>query len=109
MKKTTTTKKRKSSRPSPDDDDDDDEKEKERNEAELPPARLSKEALIEKFKNFDDIKGPKVVGGGKRTTTTATQKTTTRRQDDGDRDAVAPSMDSSISHRPEGSVKPTKI
>ena len=73
MKKTTTTKKRKSSRPSPDDDfyDDDDEKEKERNEAELPPARLSKEALIEKFKNFDDIKGPKVVGGGKRTTTTA--------------------------------------
>ena len=72
MKKTTTTttKKRKSSRPSPDDDDDD-EKEKERNEAELPPARLSKEALIEKFKNFDDIKGPKVVGGGKRTTTTA--------------------------------------
>ena len=72
MKKTTTTKKRKSSRPSPDDDFyDDDEKEKERNEAELPPARLSKEALIEKFKNFDDIKGPKVVGGGKRTTTTA--------------------------------------
>ena len=75
MKKTTmTTKKRKSSRPSPDDDDDDDE----RNEAELPPARLSKEALIEKFKNFDDIEGPKVVGGGKRTTAAAAEEANTR-------------------------------
>ena len=69
-----TTKKRKSSRPSPDDDDDDDE----RNEAELPPARLSKEALIEKFKNFDDIEGPKVVGGGKRTTAAAAEEANTR-------------------------------
>ena len=68
-----TTKKRKSSRPSPDDDDDD-----ERNEAELPPARLSKEALIEKFKNFDDIEGPKVVGGGKRTTAAAAEEANTR-------------------------------
>ena len=66
----TTTKKRKSSRPSPDDD--------ERNEAELPPARLSKEALIEKFKNFDDIEGPKVVGGGKRTTAAAAEEANTR-------------------------------
>ena len=75
MKKTTmTTKKRKSSRPSPDDDDDDDK----RNEAELPPARLSKEALIEKFKNFDDIEGPKVVGGGKKTTAAAAEEANTR-------------------------------